>query len=68
MYSDKTEDKFSIVSKLSKSVNRNKEIRSILNYNKNGKWLILIENQVGLELPWLLIKESEAIEMIVLEN
>ncbi len=58
----------SFFSAASININRNKEIRSILNYNKNGKWLILIENQVGLEMPWLIIKESEAIEMIILEN
>ena len=58
----------SFFSAASININRNKEIRSILNYNKNGKWLILIENQVGLEMPWLIIKESEAIEMSILEN
>ena len=58
----------SIVSSASINLNRNKEIRSILNLNKNGKWLILLESQIGYELPWNLIKESKSIDIIFLEN
>jgi len=42
----------SIVSSASININRNKELRSIINLNKEGKWLILLENQIGTELPW----------------
>ena len=58
----------SIVASSSININRNKEIRSVLNQNKNGKWIILLENQIGFELPWLLIKDSDTEEMIILEN
>ena len=58
----------SIVASASINLNRNKEIRPILNFNKAGKWIILLENQVGYELPWQIIKESEPIDMIFLEN
>ncbi len=50
------------------NLNRSKEIRPLLNANKNGKWLILLENQNGYELPWNLIKESEPLDLIFLEN
>ena len=50
------------------NLNRDKEIRPILNANKDGKWLILIEEQNGYELPWQLIKESEPIDIIFLEG
>ena len=58
----------SIVASASINLNRSKEIRSILNYNKDGKWIILLENEIGLELPWGVIGQSESKEMIVLEN
>jgi len=50
------------------NLNRSKEIRPLQNANKNGKWLILLENQNGYELPWNLIKESEPLDLIFLEN
>ena len=50
------------------NLNRNKEIRSILNLNKQGKWLMLLENQIESELPWFLIKESESKDIIFLES
>ena len=50
------------------NINRSKEIRPLLNANKEGKWLIILENQSGNELPWNLIKESEPIDIIFLEN
>ena len=51
-----------------KRINRNKELRSIINFNKEGKWLVLLENQIGTELPWALIKQSEAKDIIFLEG
>ena len=50
------------------NLNRNKEIRPLLNANKDGKWLLLLENQNGYELPWDLIKESEPLDIIFLEG
>ena len=50
------------------NLNRNKEIRPLLNANKDGKWLLLLENQNGFELPWNLIKESEPLDIIFLEG
>jgi len=50
------------------NLNRNKEIRPLLNANKDGKWLILLEEQNGYELPWNLIKESEPLDIIFLEG
>ena len=47
---------------------QNKELRSIINFNKEGKWLVLLENQIGAELPWALIKQSEAKDIIFLEG
>ena len=58
----------SIVSSSSININRNKELRSIINFNKEGKWLVLLENQIGTELPWALIKKSEAKDIIFLEG
>ena len=58
----------SVVSSASINVNRNKELRTIINFNKEGKWLILLENQIGTELPWALIKKSEPIDIIFLEG
>ena len=58
----------SIVSSASININRNKELRSIINFNKESKWLVLIENQIGAELPWALIKQSEAKDIIFLEG
>ena len=58
----------SYVASASINLNRNKEIRSILNFNKVGKWMILLESQVGYELPWIIMKESGAIDMIFLDN
>jgi len=58
----------SIVSSSSINLNRNKELRSIINLNKEGKWLVLLENQIGTELPWDLIKKSEAKDIIFLEG
>ena len=58
----------SIVASASINLNKNKEIRPILNYYKDGKWILLLENQMGFELPWVLIKESNSKEMIFLEN
>ena len=58
----------SIVSSASINLNRNKELRSIINLNKEGKWLVLLENEIGSELPWALIKQSEAKDIIFLEG
>ena len=58
----------SIVSSASINLNRKKEIRSILNLNKAGKWLMLLESQIGYELPWNMIKESKSQDIIFLEN
>ena len=58
----------SVVSAASININRNKELRSIINLNKEGKWLVLLENQIGTELPWTLIKQSEAKDIIFLEG
>ncbi len=58
----------SIVSSASINLNRKKEIRSILNLNKDGKWLMLLESQIGYELPWNLIKESNSLDIIFFEN
>ena len=58
----------SIVSAASINPNRNKELRSIINLNKEGKWLVLLENQIGTELPWALIKQSEPKDIIFLEG
>jgi len=58
----------SVVSSASINFNRNKELRSIINFNKEGKWLVLLENQIGTELPWALIKQSEAKDIIFLEG
>ena len=58
----------SIVSSASININKNKELRSIIKFNKEGKWLVLLENQIGTELPWALIKQSEAKDIIFLEG
>ena len=58
----------SIVSAASINLNRNKELRSIINLNKQGKWLVLLENQIGTELPWALIKLSEPKDILFLEG
>ena len=58
----------SIVSAASINLNRNKELRSVINLNKEGKWLVLLENQIGTELPWALIKQSDAKDIIFLEG
>ena len=58
----------SMVSAASINVNRNKELRIILNLNKEGNWLVLLENQIGTELPWALIKQSDAKDIIFLEG
>jgi len=50
------------------NINRSKEIRPLLNANQDGKWLILLEDQNGYELPWNLIKESEPLDIIFLEG
>ena len=58
----------SIVSSASINVNRNKELRSIIDLNKEGKWLVLLENQIGTELPWALIKQSDPRDIIFIES
>ena len=58
----------SIFSSASININRNKELRSIIKLNKEGKWLVLLENQIGTELPWVLIKQSDAMDIIFLEG
>ena len=57
----------SVVSSASINLNRNKELRTIIDFNKEGKWLVLLENQIGSELPWSLIKRSEPKDIIFLE-
>ncbi len=54
----------SVVSSASINLNRNKELRTIINLNKEGKWLVLLENQIGTELPWPLIKQSDPKDII----
>ena len=58
----------SVVSSASINLNRKKEIRSILNLNKDGKWLMLLESQIGYELPWNLIRESKSQDIIFFES
>ena len=58
----------SIFSAASINLNRNKELRSIITQNKEGKWLVLLENQIGSELPWDLIKQSLPKDIIFLEG
>ncbi len=58
----------SVVSSASINLNRKKELRSIINLNKEGKWLVLLENQIGTELPWGLIKQSDPKDIIFLEG
>ena len=58
----------SIFSAASININRNKELRSIIDFNKQGKWIVLLENHIGTELPWALIKQSEAKDIIFLEG
>ena len=58
----------SLVSSASININRQKELRSIINLNKEGKWIVLLENQIGTELPWTSIKDSEAKDIIFLEG
>ena len=58
----------SVVSSASINLNRNKELRSIINLNKEGKWLVMLENQIGTELPWALIKQSDPKDIIFLEG
>ena len=58
----------SVVSSASININRNKELRTIINVNKQGKWLVLLENQIGTELPWALIKQSDPSDIIFLEG
>ena len=58
----------SIVSSASININRSKELRSIIEVHKQGKWLILLENQIGSELPWSLIKQAEPKDIIFLEG
>ena len=58
----------SIVSSASINVNRNKELRSIIDLNKEGKWLVLLENQIGTELPWALIQQSDPRDIIFIEG
>ena len=58
----------SYVASASINLNRNKELRSIINFNKGGNWIVFLENQIGYELPWITIRESEPIDIIFLEN
>ncbi len=50
------------------NLNRNKELRPILRFNKEGKWLLILESQIGYELPWMLIKESKTKDIIFIES
>lgn len=58
----------SIFAAASINQNRNKELRSIISLNKDGNWLILLENQIGFDLPWIILKESDSKDIIFLEN
>ena len=58
----------SIVASASINLNRNKELRSILNFNKAGKWIVILENEIGYELPWIIIRDSDPLEMIFIDN
>ncbi len=58
----------SVFAAASININRNKELRSIINLNKQGKWLVFIENQIGTELPWALIKQSDPNDITFLEG
>ena len=50
------------------NLNRSKEIRPLLNANKNGQWLILLEDRNGYEPPWNLLKGTDPIDIIFLEG
>ena len=50
------------------NLNRSKEIRPLLNANKEGKWLVFLEAQNGYEFPWNLLKESEPLDIIFIEE
>ena len=50
------------------NLNRGKEIRPLLNANKNGQWLILLEDRNGYEPPWNLLKGTDPIDIIFLEG
>lgn len=50
------------------NINRTKELRSILNLNKEGKWLLILENQTGYEMPWIKLRDSNAKDIVVLAN
>tara|TARA_Y100001970_G_C13956550_1_gene711012 strand:- start:262 stop:828 length:567 start_codon:yes stop_codon:yes gene_type:complete len=58
----------SIVAAASINIGRNKELRPILNFNKSGKWLMILESEIGYELPWNLIKEANPKDIIFLQN
>ncbi len=58
----------SIVASASINMNRSKELRPIINFNKEGKWLILLENEIGYELPWIILREARPIDLMILEN
>ena len=58
----------SIFASASININRPKEIRSLLNFNKEGKWLLILENQIGVEFPWPILKESKTKDIVFLEN
>ena len=48
-----------------RSVNTNQEdLKSILKFNKEGFWIVLLETPFEIEPPWLLINEISPIEVI----
>ena len=48
-----------------RSVNSSQEdIKSLLKFNENGLWLILMETPYETELPWKLIREIRPVEII----
>ena len=58
----------SFVASASINLNRDKELRPIYNFHKGGNWIVFLENQIGYELPWIIIRESEPLDIIFLEN
>ena len=64
MYSDKREDKFSIVSKLSKSVNKNKEIK-IFNGGENIRDYIHVKDVVKLYNYFMKSKNLKKTEVFI---
>ncbi len=44
------------------------DLRSLFKLHQEGKWLMLIETPVGIELPWQILKEVNPIEIMRLSD